>query len=90
MTIQVLECNECERLAHNLSMEGRICDWRFFDGRHCQGTLERSVLERVLDPHLECDTCERRADKMDMEGTTCDWRLPNGGHCDGILEAVDV
>jgi hypothetical protein len=87
--IEILKCNVCDRIAHNLDMNGRVCDWRFFDGRHCQGTLRPSTLERVKDPHLECDTCERRADKMDMEGLVCDWRLPDGKHCQGILEAID-
>jgi hypothetical protein len=90
MTIAVLKCDECERLAHNMAMEDHVCDWRFFDGRHCKGILRSSTLERVLDPHLECTECERRADKMNMEGKVCQWRLPDGRHCDGILEAVDV
>lgn len=90
MTVPILKCDECERIAHNLAMSGQTCNWRFPDGKHCTGTLVSSELERVLDPHLECNTCERRADKMDMEGQTCNWRLFDGTHCDGTLEAVDV
>ncbi len=90
MTIPILKCDTCERVAHNLTMNGQSCNWRLVDGRHCRGTLVPSVLERVLDPHLECDTCERRADKMDLEGETCNWRQPDGKYCEGVLEAVDV
>lgn len=89
MTIPILKCDTCERIAHLMTMEGGTCDWRSFDGKHCRGILRVSKLERVLDPHLECDTCERRADKMDLEGTGCNWRLPDGRHCEGTLEAVD-
>ena len=90
MTVAILRCDSCERIAHNLSMEGQTCNWRFPSGDHCTGTLAQAELERVLDPHLECDDCGRRADKMDMEGQTCNWRLIDGRKCEGILEAVDV
>ena len=90
MSVQVLKCDQCERLAHNMSMENFTCNWRFGDGRKCTGTLVQSVLERVLDPRLECNECGRRADNMAIKDTTCNWRFSNGDHCEGTLEAVDV
>jgi hypothetical protein len=83
---EILICNKCEREAHKMELENKTCDFRLFNGRHCDGTLIRQEVEEEKDePHLICDTCGRRADLMTLEGHACSWRLPSGKSCTGRL-----
>ena len=86
----VLECDKCERLAHDPKFDGRICGIRLFDGKYCDGILKPKAEEPELpDPHLECDTCGRRADNMAFVGKVCDWAFADRRHCSGILREAE-
>lgn len=83
----LLKCDKCGREAHNPDFVNKTCDYRDFNGGHCQGTLRIFEEEPdVLESYLLCDTCERRADNPSMLNRTCDWRLSDGRHCQGTLK----